>query len=212
MTRRQLKDAALRARALSAQGMTKPEIFDQILSDVQKPLMAARIVASIPSPEGMRRYRRMNIVLGTLMMLLAILIGLAKAAQVSAKLGSELDPGTSAVVAILLGLLFFGVFASISLSIFKYKYGGYIGAVVLLLLMIPQSLSATMQTLADPSSGALPLLELLLGVLLPILLIWLTVKLRNNVFVKARLFGAPRKKPDGSFEFSTAFELRKAKG
>jgi uncharacterized membrane protein len=212
MTRRQLKDATLRARALSAQGVAKAEIFNQIAPEVQKTLIAARIVASIPSPEGMRRYRLMNIVLGSLMMVLAILIGLAKAAQVSARLGPELAPGTVAVVAILLGLLFFGIFASVSVSIFKYKYGGYVGAVILLLLMILQSVSATMHALADPSSGALPLLELLFGVLLPILLIWLAVKVRNNVFVKARLFGAPRKNPDGSFEFSPAFELRKAKG
>ena len=212
MTRRKLKDATLRATALSAQGMEKAEIFNQIVPEVQKPVIAARIVASIPSPEGMRRYRRMNIALGSLTMVLAILVGLAKAAQVGARLTPEMTPGTVTVVAILLGLLFFGIFASVSVSIFKYKYGGYIGAIVMLLLMILQSLSATMRALADPSSGALPLLELLFGVLLPILLIWLTVKVRNNVFVKARLFGAPRKKPDGSFEFSPAFELQKAKG
>jgi hypothetical protein len=88
--------------------------------------------------------------------------------------------------------------------------------VILLFLGMTQSPRAMLADLAGPDfdpngTGALYfMLDLVFGLIMPIVLLWLTVRVRNNIFSRTKFFGGPRKDKAGHYVFASAWEQRLA--
>jgi len=205
--RAQIQACASRAREMYVRGVSKPDIFAALAADVDKPVQAARLVVSLPNPEGVQRYRISNRVLAIFIFIVAILAGLGKFAA-----GSNINL-TAGVIA---ALVFFGIFAACAWGIWKVSWSAYSITVVLLFLSLTQTPRAMLAELAGPdynpdgTSAIYFLLDLIFGLVLPIFLLWFTIRLRNNLFSKTKFFGGPRKDKTGHYVFTSGWEQRSA--
>jgi hypothetical protein len=96
-----------------ARGTSKELIYETLAADADKPLQVARLVASLPNPEGVRRYRTSNRVLAAIVFVIAIFAGLEKFV-----VGVNLN----LTAGILAALVFFGIFAWCALGIWKLAF------------------------------------------------------------------------------------------
>jgi len=205
--RAEIQALAARARQMYARGVSKPEVFAALAAGMDKPVQAARLVASLPNPEGVARYRTSNRVLAIFIFIVAIFAGFEKFA-----IGSVVNV-TAGVIA---AAVFFGIFAWCAWGIWKVAFPAYTSTVILLFLGMTQSPRAMIADLAGPDfdpngTGALYfMLDLVFGLILPIVLLWLTVRVRNNIFSRTKFFGGPRKDKAGHYVFASAWEQRLA--
>jgi hypothetical protein len=203
--RAQIQALAARARVMYARGVSKPDVFAALAPEVDKPVQAARLVASLPNPQGVRRYRTSNRVLAICIFIVAIFAGFEKFA-----IGSAVNL-TAGIIA---AAVFFGIFAWCAWGIWTVAFPAYASTVILLFLGMTQSPRAMLADLAGPdfnpdgTSAAYFLLDLVFGLLLPIFLLWFTVRVRNNVFSRTRFFGGPRKDRSGNYLFDSSWERR----
>jgi len=201
--RAEIQALAVRARQMYARGMSKQNVFQALAADLDKPVQAARLVASLPNPEGVRRYRMSNRVLAICIFIVAIFTGFEKFAV-------GLDVNLTA--ALLAAAVFFGIFAWCAWGIWKVAFPAYTSTVILLFLGMSQSPRAMLSDLAGPdfnpdgTSGMYFVLDLAFGILMPIFLLWFTVRVRNNLFSQTKFFGGPRKDKAGHYIFASAWE------
>ncbi len=109
---------------------------------------------------------------------------------------------------------FFGIFAWRAWGNWTLAFPAYTSTIVLLFLGMSQSPPAMLGALAGPDfnpagTGALYFpLDLVFGLMLPIFLLWFTVRLRNNLFSRTKFFGGPRRDASGNYLFASAWERR----
>ena len=202
--RAEIQVLAARARQMYARGTSKQHVFDALAADIDKPVQAARLVVSLPNPEGVQRYKTSNRVLAICIFIVAIFAGLEKFA-----VGSSVNVTAGLIAA----AVFFGIFAWCAWGIWKLAFPAYTSTVILLFLGMSQSPRAMLADLGGPGPGAdggslLVLIDLIFGLLLPIFLLWFTVRVRNNVFSRTKFFGGPRKDKAGHYLFASSWEER----
>jgi hypothetical protein len=188
-----------------ARGVSKPHVFEALAAGLDKPVQAARLVASLPNPEGVRRYRVANRILAIFIFILAIFAGFEK---------FSVGLNVNLTAAPLAAAVFFGIFAWCAWGIWKVSFHAYTSTVILLFLGMSQSPGAMLAVLAGPNfdpdgtSGIYVLLNLVFGIMMPIFLLWFTVRVRNNLFSQTKFFGGPRKDKAGHYLFASAWEER----
>jgi len=185
-----------------ARGMPKPQVFATLSAGMEKPVQVARLVVSLPNPEGMRRYRTKNLVLSLLVLLLAVFAGYAKFA---------VGVGVNLAAGMIAAAVFFGIFAWCAWGIWQFSFPAYTSTVILLFLALSQTPRALMSLAAasptpDGANGLLIALDVMIGLLLPVFLLWFTVRVRNNIFSRTGFFGGPRKDAAGNYLFGSAWE------
>jgi len=208
LTRAEILQLAARARQIYARGTSKQIVFETLAAGVDKPMQVARLVASLPNPEGVRRYRTSNRILAGIVFIIAMFAGLEKFA-----VGVNLN----LTAGILAAAVFFGIFAWCALGIWNLAFPAYTSTVILLFLALTQAPRALLGALSPPDgttdgTGALFFTgDVVLGVLLPLFLLWFTVRVRNNIFSKTNFFGSPKKDKNGNFLFASAWEAQSGK-
>jgi hypothetical protein len=205
--RAELQALAARARQMYARGMSKQNVFSALAVDLDKPVQAARLVASLPNREGVRRYRISNRVLAICIFIVATFAGFAKFSVGSA---------VNLTAGLLAGAVFFGIFAWCAWGIWKVAFPAYTSTIILLFLGMSQAPRAILADLGGPdfnpdgTSALYFVLDLVFGLLMPIFLLWFTARTRNNLFSKTKFFGGPRKDKSGNYVFESAWETRNA--
>jgi hypothetical protein len=90
----------------------------------------------------------------------------------------------------------------------------YTSTVILLFLALTQAPRTLLSALSPADgtseglSGLLFIGDFVLGVLVPLFLLWFTVRVRNNIFSRTGFFGGPKKDSAGNFVFASAWETQ----